>query len=371
MTKHALNPSDPASILPSLPRGAEALILRLRSLGDVVMLTPALEALHAWRPDLRLSVMVQPALAPVLEGNTAVAEILPFTRFVAASRDLRRRRFPVVFNQHGGPTSAFLALSSGAAVRVGWAGTQFALFYNVLVPGPEAFYGRARVHTVAHRLTQFYWTGLPRVPIPPARVFPQFDAVESVRARLTEHGVAPGARYAVVHPGAAFFTRRWPIERFSDLIDWLRLRHGIVSVIAPGPGDESIAAAVRARLAPRAVVLDAVRVRELIALLAGAALYVGNDTGPTHLAVAAGRPVVMIFGSTNSEIWGPWQVPHRAVRNDYPCNPCPGDRCYAFDVPHCILSVTIEQVREACEALLAGHAAGATAAAPVRIADSS
>lgn len=369
MTKHALNPSNPAGILPSLPRGAEVLLIRLRSLGDVVLLTPALDALHAWRPDLRLSVMVQPALAPVLEGNSAVAEVLPFTRFIAAARDLRRRRFPVVFNQHGGPTSAFLALASGAAVRVGWAGTQFALFYNVLVPGPEAFYGRARVHTVAHRMTQLFWTGLPRAPIPPARVFPQSEAVESVRARLAEHGVAPDARYAVVHPGAAFFTRRWPIERFAKLIDWLRQQHGIVSVIAPGPGDEPIAAAVREHLAPRAVVLEAVRVRELIALLAGAALFVGHDTGPTHLAVAAGRPVVMIFGSTSSEIWGPWQALHRVARNDFPCNPCPGDRCYAFDEPHCILSVTFEQVCEACEALLTGRAAGAAPGAPVHIAN--
>src|ERR1700683_723687 len=74
-TKRALNLSDTASLLPGLPRGAEILIIRLRSVGDVVLLTPAISALHSWRPDLRISVLVEAAWGAVLEGNPAVSEV--------------------------------------------------------------------------------------------------------------------------------------------------------------------------------------------------------------------------------------------------------------------------------------------------------
>src|SRR5271170_2776184 len=106
--KRALNPSEPATLLPGLPQGSEILIIRLRSLGDVVLLTPALSALHSWRPDLRISVLVETAWAPVLEGNPAVHELLIAGSFFPTAARLYRRKFPIVYNQHGGPSSAFL-----------------------------------------------------------------------------------------------------------------------------------------------------------------------------------------------------------------------------------------------------------------------
>ena len=73
------------------------------------------------------------------------------------------------------------------------------------------------------------------------------------------------------------------------------------------------------------------------------------------MAAARGRPGVVIFGSSSARIWGPWrpQSAWRAVQNPYECNPCPGDRCYRFQFPECILSVTFEQVRSAVEGVLA------------------
>lgn len=345
--------SDPATLLPRLPEGAAILIIRLRRLGDVVMLTPALAALHAWRADLRLCVMAEPGVAAVLEGNPAVAEILPYRGFAPAAAEIRRRKFPVVFNQHGGPTSALLTALSGSPGRVCWAYGQFSFCYNVRVPHPsQLFFTERKPHTVEHRLTQFYFTGLPRGPIPPARVFPQADAVAAVHEKLAAHGLAQSQGYVMVHPGATFFTRRWAVENYAEIARWLHAQHALVSVVAPGPGDREILPAIRRHFGPPSVVLESLGVRELIALVAGARLFVGNDTGPTHLASATGRPVVVVFGSSDSVTWGPWQVPHRVVQNDFPCNPCPGDRCYAFDEPRCILSVSVEQVREACAAVL-------------------
>lgn len=351
--------SDPSSLLQVLPQGAEVLLIRLRVLGDVVMLTPVLGALHEWRPDLRLSVLVEPALAAVLEGNPAVSDVLLHHDFASSALLLRRRKFPIVYNQHGGPTSAFLTAASGSPARVCWSYCQFSLCYNVLVPHPSMIFPDRKPHTVEHRISQFYFTGLPRGPIPPAQVFPQPDAVASVQARLAERGVSAGQEYVVLHPGATFFTKRWAVENFADVARWLHQEYGLVPVVAPGPGDREILPAIHKHFREPGVVLESVNVRDMIALISGARLFIGNDTGPAHLAAAAGRPVVVIFGSSDSVTWRPWQAVHQVVQNDFPCNPCRGDRCYAFEEPRCILSVAPDQVRHACRALLeAGRSQG-------------
>ncbi|HEV2388887.1 MAG TPA: glycosyltransferase family 9 protein [Candidatus Acidoferrales bacterium] len=358
--------SNPAGILPGLPPGAEVLILRLRSLGDVVLTTPALAALRAWRPDLQLVVAVEPAFAPVLEGNPAVAETFIVGGFLPTAARLARRRFPIVFNQHGGPTSALLAAATGAPVRVAWEASQFRFLASVRVPGPEVFYGSRGVHTAEHRLTQFYWLGLPRGPVPPARMYPQPEALAAVERLLANHGIPPGRAYVVLQPGAAFATRRWALEHFAALGRWLGEDQGLGVVVALGPAERELVEQARVLFPPPVLLAAGLDLRQLAALLSRARLAVCNDTGTTHVAAAAGCAVVAIFGSTSPVHWRPWAVASRIVINEYPCRPCPGDRCYAFAEPRCILSVTVEQVEQACRELLAetAPAAGQPRSAP-------
>jgi heptosyltransferase-3 len=348
-----LKASNPSDILPGLAEGAEVLLVRLRSLGDVVLTTPAIDALHAYRPDLRLVVAVEPAFVPVLEGNPAVAEIFTVRHFLPAAARLARRRFPLVLNQHGGPTSALLVAATLAPVRVAWQRSQFPALANVLVPGPESFFGDRGVHTAEHRMTQLWWIGLPRGPVPPARVFARKDALDSVATVLAAHGVEPGRPYAVLQPGAAFATRRWRLENFAPLAEWLAAESNLAPIVLLGPGERELRAEVARLFRPPVVVAENLDLRQLIALVARARLFVGHDTGPTHVAAAAGCPVVAIFGSSTPVYWRPWATPSRVVLNEFACRPCPGDHCYAFDQPRCILSVTVEQVKQACRELLA------------------
>src|SRR6266568_560905 len=106
--------------------------------------------------------------------------------------------------------------------------------------------------------------------------------------------------------------------------------------------------------------LERASLGEFAAALAGAQVFIGNDSGPAHMAAALARPSVIIFGSSSSKIWGPWPRPSseslaRVVQNYYECNPCPGDRCYRYERPECILSVTLEQVQLAVESALAAR----------------
>ncbi len=346
-----MKPRESPSLLKDLPRGAEVLIIRLRSLGDVVLLTPALSALNSWRPDLRLCVLVEPALAPVLEGNPAVAEILEMQGFLSTAAKLHRRHFSAVYNQHAGPTSALLTAAIGAPKRICWTRRQFSFVYNVLVPDPGN-----KIHTVEHRIEQFYATGLPRGPIPPAQVYPQQDACAAVAKKLAENGVPQDAKYAVIHPGAKYFTKRWSLDNFIALAQWLKRKHAIAPVFSVGAMEKQIADELCQKCGRQFALLDSLDLRELIALISGARIVIGNDSGPAHLAAAAACPVVAIFGSSSSVHWAPWRTAHRVVQNDFPCNPCAGDRCYAFAEPRCIMSVTLEQVKTACDLLLAESA---------------
>lgn len=343
---------NPSGILPDLPFGAEILVIRLRSIGDVVLTLPAIEALHQWRPDFRISLLLQPFCAALGEGNPAISDVLLLKDFWSTVRMLRRRKFAAVFNMHAGPTSALLTGFSGAPLRICWARRQYSFVYNVEVPSSVPVNGRVPRHAAEHRAQQFLWTGMPAGNIPPARIYPQPDAIAAVQGILAAKGLQPGERYAVLRPGAGDVSKRWPAENFTEIARWLRERYALTPVVNLGPGDEEIAGEVRERFAPLGVIIDSLDLRQLIALLGGASFFVGNDTGPTHIAAALQRRCVAIFGTSDSASWYPWKTEHRVVENKFPCDRCPKGRCASARESLCIRTVTVEQVREACEALL-------------------
>jgi heptosyltransferase-3 len=350
------NSNDPATLLPSLPQGAEILIIRLRSLGDLVLETPAIAALHSWRPDLRINVLLEPRFAPVFEGNPAIAELIFSRGLGETALDLLRRKFPVVFNQHGGPRSAMLTGASGSPLRVGWAGYQYSFLYNVAVPDTQEFYGTPAVHTVEHRISQFYFTGMPRGPIPRAQVFPQLDAIASVARRLAEQGIVAGAPYTVLQPGARLPEMRWPVAKFAEIAYWLREKHGIASVVNLGVRDHEIAAEVRSEMANCVVVLDSqLDIGELIALVAASRMFVGDDSGPAHLAAALQRPSVVIFAVTDPVQWRPWQADHRIVQTGATFSHPRGDKAVVVHGTRPITSIAVDEVRQKCEELLAAR----------------
>jgi heptosyltransferase-3 len=347
------NSNDHSTLLPALPQGAEILIIRLRSLGDLVLETPAIGALHSWRPDLRINVLVEPRFAPVLEGNPAITDLIFSRGLGETALDLLRRKFPVVFNQHGGPRSAMLTGASGCPLRVGWAGYQYSFLYNVVVPDAREFYGAPAVHTVEHRISQFYFTGLPRGPIPRAQVFAQPDAITRVAGKLAEKGIAANAPYAVLQPGARLPEMRWPVAKFGEIARWLREKHGIASVVNLGARDDEIATEVRNEMGNCAVMLDSqLDIRDLIALVAASRIFVGNDSGPAHLAAALQRPSVVIFGVTDPIQWRPWQADHRIVQTGATFDHPRGDKVVVAKNPLPISSIAVDEVRQSCEELL-------------------
>jgi ADP-heptose:LPS heptosyltransferase len=341
-----------SALLPDLPHGAEVLLIRLRSLGDLVLETPAIRALHDWRPDLRISVLAEERFAAVFEGNPAISEVLISRGLTETALELRRRKFPTAFNQHGGPRSAMLTGASGAAHRVGWTGYQYSFLYNVHVPDAVEFYGGAPVHTVEHRISQLYFCGLPRGPIPATELFPQADAIASAMAKIRAKGIASAARYAVLQPGARLPGMRWPIENFAAVARWLRDAHQIASVVNVAERDEAVAVEAGAEFRDCAVIPSALDVRELIGLISGASLFVGNDSGPAHIASALGVPTVVIFSETDPAQWGPRSARSRVVSTGVTFRHPRGDKALLVTQARSIDAIREDEVRAACEDVL-------------------
>ena len=353
----------PASLLPSLPPQARILIVRLRSIGDIVLLTPALRLLKHWRPDLRVSVLIEGGFRELLEGNPDVDEILQLeqgtgwqklTTRLQVVRDLRRRRLSVCLNLHGGPTSAFLTAASGARWKLGFHHFRTRWVYHAVVPDARVFLGQEDVHAAELQAAALFWFGMPRAEVPPARLFVTPAPAAWWQERRAQLGIVSNQNYALLNPAARLATKQWPPERFARIGTYLQQELGLLPLYHAGPGESSVLDAVEGAAGAPILRLEDPSLGQLAAALEGARVFVGNDSGPAHMAAALKRPSVVIFGSMTPKIWGPWppRGPGRYVQNPFECNPCPGYQCHRFERPECILSVTVEQVIETIRSVL-------------------
>ena len=322
------------------------IVIRLRSLGDTILITPALRLLKRFRPDLSITVVIENSLVSVLEGNPDISSVIAVDRkwgsVVNALTQIRRCQPALCLNLHGGPSSTWMTGASGAKFKAGFVHFRPEFLYNVRIPRAQQILGRADgqvVHTAEHHASAMFFLGVPKTTIPRAILIATPD-----RSDVT---------YAVVHVGATYNTKRWPADYFLELGHFLRKNCMIEPIIVVGPGQEKLLDGFTGFTCRKRLTLN-----QLKNLLAGAALFVGNDSGPAHMAAALGIPAVVIFGSSNSSVWRPWKVNHEVIETHWDCKPCPGDRCYAFEEPHCILSVELVDVEAAISRLCTTGAVG-------------
>ncbi|MGQ9896099.1 MAG: glycosyltransferase family 9 protein [Acidobacteriota bacterium] len=341
------------------------MLFRLRSIGDTVLMTPVLSTLKAWRPTLPIAVVTEPLSAPLLEPHPLVDELIVIPRTRRGMTDLgmrlqfirrlQARRFDIGFNLHGGTTATWLMRLAGIPRRVGYALPNTRWLLTHVAPSPTEIWQKATIHCVEQQLGLLKLVGVPMPsPLPRTRLYCAPKARASVIARLRQSGVF--GPYAVIHPAAAFQSKQWAPTHFADIVSYLAQR-GLQPIVLVGPGEEPTAEAVRRAMpvAHRALFVTNLPLSEAMALIAGCAFFVGNDSGPAHIAAAFERPLVVIFGSSNETVWSPWtNVPYRVVRHQLPCVPCAGSVCHTFPEPECIRRVTVAEVISAIEAIFPG-----------------
>jgi heptosyltransferase I len=347
--------------------GPRILLVRLRLIGDVVFTTPLIGALRRHFPDAHLAYVVEPPAAPVVCGNRHLNDVIVVPKRsglrrlrddVALARRLRRARFDIALDLHGGPRSAWLAWASRAPTRIGYSIAGRSWMYTHVVPRAADLAAR---HSVRNQCDLLRPLGIEDCdPTRDAVEMPEDPATaRRVDDRLREQGIDPGRDIALVHVSAGNPFRRWPAESFAAVATALVRRDPDRRVIiVSGPSDRAAAAAVareaRERLgaAGHAVSAAEYDLQELRALTARAAVYIGGDSGPLHVASTTETPIVALLGPTLAERSRPWRDPRWFSEivdaGELPCRPCAQRRCAPGDF-RCLTGIGPERVIAAAE----------------------
>jgi len=340
----------------ALPDQARILCVKLADIGDVLLCTPALRALRARYPRARIELLTPPSSAAVLRGAPEIDEILVFNKFpfdtlgsvfdlrtlAGAARflfGLRRRHYDAILILHhytlrfGALKFAAVALASGAPVRAGVDnGRGWFLTHRV----PDAGFGAH--HEADYWLQVAALAGAAAQPPDRRLALPVGPADRAAADTLLAALHLPGAGPLIaIHPGAGWYStaRRWPAPHFAGLITALVRERAATVLLLGGPDEQALAAEVQG-LVPAALrahvhtVAGQTTIAGTVALLARCDLFIGNDSGPLHLATAAGTRVLGIFGLSNWRAFGPYGPAAASgagaraaiVRQDLPCMPC-------------------------------------------------
>ena len=351
------------------------LLIRLRLIGDVVLSTPVIRALRRAYPDATLNYLVERDSAPVVAGNRDLTRLIVVERTRGARRvlddvklawQLRRDRYDVVIDLHGGPRSSWLTLATGAPQRIGYDMPGRQWMYTRTVPRARELRPRHSVLNQWDLLAGIEgWPGEDADPARDRVVMPlDADAARRIDDRLRSAGVAPGHQLVVMHVSASNPFRRWPEPAFAEVVASLVSQSADRRVIlSSGPSDrlaaDRIVASARDLLpaAARSQVIDfgEFGLAELRVLVERSRLFIGGDTGPLHVAATTTTPIVAIYGPTlpaRSEPWRSPSIPAEAIEiMGLPCRPCDQRVCAPGDY-RCLTTIKPADVVIAAERML-------------------
>src|SRR5262245_31260851 len=367
---------NPQILKSSNPQISRILLVRLRLIGDVVFTTPAIRALRARFPDAHLSYVVEPAALPIVEHNPHLQDVIVAHRLRGAAglradlaliKRLRQGGYDLAIDFHGGPRASVLTWLSGAPRRIGYDVIGRSWMYTERVRRPRDLRPRHSVHNQFDLLAPL-GIAPPDPAVVPVEMTAGADADRRVRERLTGAGVPTTARLIVVHVSSNSPFRRWPSDSFAAAIAELAASaedRRIIITAGPSEADavDRIVAAARSRLngaaAERVLRLGEFSLAELRALVDAAALYIGGDSGPLHIAATSNVPIVALYGPTLPVRSHPWRsraIPDEAVdAGPLPCRPCDQRVCAPGDF-RCLTGIRPDAVVSAAERLLAVRA---------------
>jgi lipopolysaccharide heptosyltransferase I len=300
----------------SLDSGARILIVRLSAIGDVLHGLPVLNALRDALPRAFIGWVVEGAGGQLLRDHRALDELIVVPRkwlksprtVLGLRRRLRGLRFDVAIDMQGLTKSAVAARLSGAPRRIGFDGRdgrELSRWLNNERVQPT------KTHVVDRNLELL-------APLGITNTRARFDLDDApADARRAQEILAAGQleRFAVVNPGAGWPSKVWPADRYAAVARHLGTRHAMRALVVwAGDQERQWAERIVAGSAGFAQLAPPTSLRELAALERRAALFVGSDTGPLHLAAAVGTPCVGLFGPMPAERNGPYGTQHVAVQ---------------------------------------------------------
>lgn len=345
----------------------EVLVLRLDRIGDVLMSLPALHDLRAALPDAHIRLAIGRWSEPIAK-SAPVDDVLVWSApwvgraaegadtwpaLAGRARSLRADRVDLALDLQGDVRANLLMALAGARRRAGYANTGGAWLLTDVIPLDEtiSWVDQNRL-AVAQVLGRASGSGRPDALTPSDRAFG--------RELFTRLGLEARRPLVGVHPSGGRRVKQWDVARWGEVAARLQREFGATVLITGGEGDRALAETVARALPERAFDLTGkLSVRETLAVIAGLDLFLSPDTGPMHMAAAAGTPSVSVFGPSDPVRYfsAPPGPRHVVVRRELWCSPCnlirrPPAECAGAEAPECLRAVTVDDVYTAAAGLL-------------------
>lgn len=332
------------------------LIVRTSAMGDVVHALPVLTALRRHLPEARIGWVAEEGMAPILQDHPDLDELL-----VVRLRHWRKSLTGGNLREMGAFFSALDGFAPDAVLDLMGNHKAGVISALTLCDRRIGFARKSRrepssaiwinqpviprgVHAVDRMLSVLDALGLPPEPA-------DFGPEKLFREEPPEIREIPeGTPFVLLHPGAGWANKRYPPAWWGEAARQLHAATGVMTWVAVAPGEEDLAAGVKAAGGDAVRTVPAPDLPTLAALLRRAQLMMGGDSGPTHLAHALGTPVLMVMGPTDPERHGPYGAPERALFRLLPCS-----FCYKRfrETKACLLEIPPRRVAERAAELLA------------------
>ncbi|MEP6850399.1 MAG: lipopolysaccharide heptosyltransferase I [Acidobacteriota bacterium] len=285
------------------------LFVKLGAIGDVIHTLPSLAAARSAFPEAEISWVVESRSADILRGNpmldnlievntrsirgSRVDEILPELR--SQIKDLRRFKFDIAIDFQGLLKSALIAKLSGAKRRFGFSRDAMREPSSRLLL-TDTVKTRPQIHVIRKNLELL--AGAMNLDVSRTELEFPISTNEDDEREANEILDGVGEDFAILNPAGGWVTKLWPAENYGELADQIWERHGIVPVVAIGPAETELAERALASSRSGKLLVIQPGLKAFYSVVRRAKVYVGGDTGPTHIAVAAAVPIVGIFGPT-------------------------------------------------------------------------
>jgi heptosyltransferase-2 len=335
------------------------LLIRTDRIGDVLLSTPAIKAAREAYPNAHIAMMVRPYAADIVDGNPYLDEVILYDkdgehksifgtlRFVVG---LRKKRFDLAVILHPTNRSNMIPFLAGIPERVGY-DKKGGIFLTKKLEDVKHI---GQKHEIDYNLDVLRAAGIEAkdralyMPVRAGdeRIIDRFFLLNDLDKKDT---------VIAIHPGASCPSKRWPAYRFGRVADELIDRHKVRVVIIGGPADLKTVRETESGMLHRPIILSEDHsLGEVAALLKRCKIFISNDSGPVHIAVAVGTPVISIFGRLDPGLsptrWGPVGPRDIVIHKDVGCKYCKAHDCEINF--KCLDAITVEDVLNAAESLL-------------------
>ena len=340
--------------------GKKILVTFLMHLGDLVLTTPFIHALRKAAPDAHITYLVDEKLKDVVLHNPNLDEVITIDKLgkdnsilslVACARKLSKMEFDVVINLHPNERCSFICALTKTKWRVGAAHTIFRLFWDIYIQLDKTIHAADMYLDVLHEL------GVKDLGHNGLELITSNENKAYAEQFWRDNGVFATDKLVGFNIGSSVETNRWLPERFAQVADALAER-GYKPVFFGGTMDDELVSKAIANMRYTPIVATGFfTIAGLASALQRCDLFITNYCGPMYVGVSQNVPVVALYGSSSRKIYGTYTDNAVVVTANPPCMGCAGRIKHKCDDMHCMNRITVEQVVEAAEKMLALHEA--------------